>query len=64
VLDGVDVPDEEAFRESLVASLASLAAGHDGPIEGGQAVELRGAELSGVDNLGASVARSIWGAVA
>jgi len=64
VLDGVDVPDEGAFRESLVASLTSLASGHEGPIAGGTAAELHGAALSGVDDLGTSVARSVWGAMA
>lgn len=64
VLDGVEVPDEAAFRESLVASLTSLAAGHDGPLCGGTAAELHGSALSGVDDLGTSVARSVWGAIA
>jgi len=64
VVDGVDVPDEGAFRESLVASLTSLAARHDGPIAAGAAAELRGASLSSVDNLGAGVAQSVWEAMA
>ena len=63
VFDGVEVPDETAFRESLVATLTSLASAHAGPIGGGEAAELRGSPLSGVDDLGSSVARSVWGAV-
>lgn len=64
VFDGVDVPDEGAFRESLVESLSSFVSAHEGPVAGGQAVELRGAALSGVDNLGPRVAQSVWEAIA
>lgn len=63
VVEGVDIPDEAAFRESLVQSLTALASAHDGPIEGGAAVELRGSAVSGVDDLGADVARSVWRAI-
>jgi hypothetical protein len=63
VFDGVDVPDEAAFQESLVASLTWLASAHAGPVVGGQAAELRGAALSGVDGLGPSVAQSVWEAI-
>jgi hypothetical protein len=64
VLDGVEVPDEAAFRESLVASLTTLASAHKGSIGEGCAAELQGAALSGVDNLGSRVAQSVWGALA
>ena len=64
VFDGVEVPDAGAFRAALVASLTSLVSAHEGPLEGGAASELHGAALSGVDNLGADVARSLWGAIA
>ena len=64
VFDGVEVPDEAAFRESLAASLGALAAGHDGPLESGTAIELNGAALSNVGDLGLNVAQSIWGAIA
>jgi len=63
VLDGVAVPDEAAFRDSLVASLTSLASSSSGDFSGGTAAELRGAPLSGVDDLGARVARSVWGSM-
>ena len=63
VVEGVEVPDEAAFRESLVSSLTALASAHEGPITGGAAAELRGEALSGVDSLGAEVAQSVWGSM-
>jgi hypothetical protein len=60
VLDGVAVADEGAFRAGFVAELTALATGHHGGIPGGTAPELHGALLSNVDNMGASVARSVW----
>ena len=63
VVEGLEVPDEAAFRESLARSLTALAERHEGPIAGGTAAELRGSAVSGVDDLGAGVAQSVWEAI-